>query len=191
MENETIPVPRKKNYIDARESLKIYRLSRLSLSSCSPFIIFLCFLFCSSSLNPRLPISPGSSRAPRLPLPLISRRITVSEMRSDSGEILAKIPSFILISASAGWRGPPLSAGNPVYTDPKTGWTMLPRIPRRTPPSPRCRSFPWLPAVFRHLSRPRYAPFIKRVLLDRRRFFFTAQRMDFLPPLGFLLRSLY
>lgn len=155
MENETIPVPRKKNYIDARESLKIYRLSRLSLSSRSPFIISLWFFFCSSSLNPRLPISPGSSRALRLLLPLISRRITVSEMRSDSGEILAKIPSFILISASPGWRGPPLSAGNPVYTGSKDG---LDDAPEDSPENASIPALSIVPVAPCGLSSPLTTP---------------------------------
>lgn len=143
MENETILVPRKKNYIDAWKSLKIYRLSRVTLSSYFPFIIFLFLLFFLVSLS----ILDSLFHQGQVVLFAFS----ILDFGANNGIRDAfgqrrnpRENTFVHTHFRFSWvrvgRHCPLVI--PSIQNPKTGWTMLSRIPSRTPPSPHCRSFP-------------------------------------------------
>lgn len=127
--------------ISTPESLKIHR------SSCFPFIPLLLFravfllcrsFFFYSFLSFRFSTLLEGSSFP--PFWLFSTRVTIAKMRSDSGEILAKIPPFILISfLSSVCTSSPTSFGNPIYTNPRArtlledspGGRLYPRIVER------------------------------------------------------------
>lgn len=124
MENETISRSRrrKKNYISTPENplrshhraafLSFYHFSFLPLL----FLLPLSRVVFYSSF--RIPLSLytclSKVKLSRPPL-LFERQVTTIKMRSDSGEILAKIPPFILISflSSVSRRSSPTSFGNP------------------------------------------------------------------------------
>lgn len=152
---------RKKNYIDAWNPLR-------SASSCSSP----CFL--SSSSHPLSLVfirQLAGSLFHEGQVPPLTLQVTLLLMRSDSGEILAKIPPFILISTFS--ASPDARRQSCLYESSATGRRR--GSSPRTPPSSFRRSFRH--PVLRQISGSRNAPFIK-VLLDCRRFFFNAQRMD-------------
>lgn len=136
--------------LEAEEEEKLYRrrnplrstVRAASLSfhyySSALFSFFVApFSFTHSYLSASLRFSKGSSFPPFW---LFSTRVTIAKMRSDSGEILAKIPPFILISfLSSVCTSSPTSFGNPIYTNPRArtlledspGGRLYPRIVER------------------------------------------------------------
>lgn len=93
-------------------------------------------------LPPSLPLLLHASRERSslpFPFPSTRRATTEAEMRSDSGEILAKIPPFLLISSPFPNRSQRLEVIPipKVYTN-SASWTLLPS--RRMLLSPYCRT---------------------------------------------------
>lgn len=178
--------------ISTPESLKIHR------SSCFPFILLLLFraifLLCRSFffylfLSFLFSTLLEGSNFP--PFWLFSARVTIAKMRSDSGEILAKIPPFILISfLSSVCTSSPTSFGNPIYTNPRArtlledspGGRLYPRIVERFFGSPVGLSSPF--------TSPKCSIYNIVTLLESAAIFFPHLHKGWISS-SFLIRSLY
>lgn len=178
--------------ISTPESLKIHR------SSCFPFILLLLFraifLLCRSFFFYLFLSFLFSTLLEGSNFPafwLFSARVTIAKMRSDSGEILAKIPPFILISfLSSVCTSSPTSFGNPIYTNPRArtlledspGGRLYPRIVERFFGSPVGLSSPF--------TSPKCSIYNIVTLLESAAIFFPHLHKGWISS-SFLIRSLY